>query len=192
VSVSRTDRQTSCHGIVCAMHTRRVVKTGMKPNRNKICIPHIPIIYWFTLPSSRLWSKLPTWQKWSKIFLSPLGVAHAPFACQHWGLPHRLAQGTTSGKGICSVARHHQANTTMCIMCSCCATSPDREVCRCRTIGEIRSGKTLCHDVYLTTASLAANTYCMMDGHTAIAHALCTPRTVGPRVQFSGVCSQSH
>jgi len=24
-----TDRQTSCHGIVCAMHMRRVIKIGL-------------------------------------------------------------------------------------------------------------------------------------------------------------------
>jgi len=55
----------------------------------------------------------------------------------------------------------------------------------------IGSGQTLCHDIYpprpITTVSLAANTYCMMDGHSS-----CAPRTVGPRVQFSGVCEQSH
>ena len=30
----------------------------------------------------------------------------------------------------CSVARHHQANLMVCVVCSCCATSPYREVCR--------------------------------------------------------------
>ena len=53
--------------------------------------------------------------------------------------------------------------------------------------GGIGSGETLCHDIYparpITTVSLAANTYCMMDGHSS-----CAPRTVGPRVQFSGAC----
>jgi len=57
----------------------------------------------------------------------------------------------------------------------------------CRAKGEIRSGETLCHDIYparhITTVFLAANTYCMMDSHS-----LCAPRTVGPRVQFSGAC----
>jgi len=47
------------------------------------------------------------------------------------------------------------------------------------------------HDIYaarpITTVSLATNTYCMMDGHSS-----CGPRTVGPRVQFSGACEQSH
>jgi len=28
------------------------------------------------------------------------GVAHAPFACQRWGLPHRLAQCATPRKGL--------------------------------------------------------------------------------------------
>jgi len=45
--------------------------------------------------------------------------------------------------------------------------------------GGIGSGETLCHDIYparfITTVSLAANTCCMMDGHSS-----CTPRTVGP------------
>ena len=54
-------------------------------------------------------------------------------------------------------------------MCSCCATSPYREVCRAN--GGIGSGETLCHDIYharpITTVSLAANTYCMMDGHSS-------------------------
>jgi len=39
----------------------------------------------------------------------------------------------------------------------------------------------------LTTVSMAANTYCMMNGFSS-----CAPRTVGPRVQFSGACEQSH
>ena len=76
----------------------------------------------------------------------------------------------------------------VCVVCSCCATSPYREVCRAK--GGIRSGETLCH-IYparpITTVSLAANTYCIMDGHTS-----CAPRTVGPRVQFSGACEQSY
>ena len=50
----------------------------------------------------------------------------------------------------------------------------------------MESGDTLCHDIYparpITTVSLAANTYCMMDGHSS-----CTHRTVDPMVQFSGV-----
>ena len=33
------------------------------------------------------------------LFLS-FGVAHAPFAYQRWGLPHRLAQCVTLGKGL--------------------------------------------------------------------------------------------
>ena len=64
-----------------------------------------------------------------------------------------------------------------------------REVCRAK--GGIGSGQTLCHDIYpawpITTVSMAANTYCMMDGHNS-----CASRTVGPRVQFSGACEQSH
>ena len=66
-----------------------------------------------------------------------------------------------------------------CVVCSCCATSPYREVCRAK--GGIGSGETLCHDIYparpITTVSLAANTYCMMDGHSS-----CAPRTVGPNL----------
>jgi len=64
-----------------------------------------------------------------------------------------------------------------------------REVCRAK--GGIGSGETLCHEIYparpITTVSLAANTYCMMDGYSS-----CAPRTVGPRVQFIGACEQSH
>jgi len=41
-------------------------------------------------------------------------------------------------------------------------------------------GETLCHDIYparpITIVSLAANTYCMMDGLSSRA-----PRAVGPR-----------
>jgi len=59
----------------------------------------------------------------------------------------------------------------VCVVCSCCATSPYREVCRAK--GGIGSGETLCHDIYharpITTVSLAANTYCMMDGHSSSA-----------------------
>jgi len=59
--------------------------------------------------------------------------------------------------------------------------------------GGIGSGEILYHDIYparpIANVSLAANTYCMMDGLS-----LCAPRTVGPRVQFSGtcVCEQRH
>ena len=56
---------------------------------------------------------------------------------------------------------------------------------------QICGGETLCHDIYparpITTVSVAANTHCMMDGHSSYA-----PRTVDPRVQFSGACEQSH
>jgi len=34
----------------------------------------------------------------------------------------------------------------VCVVCSCCATSPYREVCRAK--GGIGSGATLCHDIY--------------------------------------------
>jgi len=65
----------------------------------------------------------------------------------------------------------------VCVVCSCCATSYYREVCRAK--GGIRSGQTLCHDIYparpITTVSLAVNIYCMMDGHSSSA-----PRTVDP------------
>ena len=54
----------------------------------------------------------------------------------------------------------------VCLVCSCCTTSPHREVCG--ATGGIGSGETLCHDIYpaqpITTVSLAANTYYMMDG----------------------------
>ena len=66
----------------------------------------------------------------------------------------------------------------VCVVCSCCATSPYREVCRAK--GGIGSGETLCHDIYparpITTVSLVANTYCRMDGHSSRA-----PRTLNHR-----------
>ena len=34
----------------------------------------------------------------------------------------------------------------VCVVCSCCATSPYSEVCR--TKGDIGSEETLCHDIY--------------------------------------------
>jgi len=53
------------------------------------------------------------------------------------------------------------------------------------------SGETLCNGIYpawpITTVSLAANIYCMMDGLSSR-----TSCAVGPRVQFSGTCEQSH
>jgi len=46
--------------------------------------------------------------------------------------------------------------------------------------GGFGSGETLSHDIYharpITNVSLAANTYCMMEGHSS-----CAPLTVGPR-----------
>jgi len=63
----------------------------------------------------------------------------------------------------------------VCVVCSCGTTSPYRDVCRAK--GGIGSGEILCHDIYstrpITTVSLAANTYCMMDGHSS-----CAPHTV--------------
>ena len=50
------------------------------------------------------------------------------------------------GRDYCSVARHHQANLMVCVVCSCCATCPYREVCRAK--GGIANGETLCHDIY--------------------------------------------
>jgi len=77
----------------------------------------------------------------------------------------------------------------VCVVCSCCATSPYREVYRVK--GGIGSGETLRRDIYparpITTVSLPTNTYCMMDGHSS-----CAPCTVDPRIQFSGACEQSH
>jgi len=52
------------------------------------------------------------------------------------------------------------------MVCVVVALSPYREVCMAK--GGIRSGETLCHDIYpaqpITTVSLAVNSYCMMDG----------------------------
>ena len=49
--------------------------------------------------------------------------------------------------------------------------------------------QTLCHDIYaarpITTVSVAPNTYCMMYGLSSS-----TPRTMGPKVQFSNLCEQ--
>ena len=41
---------------------------------------------------------------------------------------------------ICTTTHytHHQANLMVCVVCSCCATSPYREVCRAK--GGIGSG----------------------------------------------------
>jgi len=69
-----------------------------------------------------------------------------------------------------------QANLMVCVVCSCCATSLYKEVCRAK--GGIGSGETLCHDIYparpITTVSLAVNTYCIMDGLSS-----CTPWAPG-------------
>jgi len=89
----------------------------------------------------------------------------------------------------------------VCVVCSFCATSPYREVCRAK--GGIQSGETLCHDIYparpITTVSLATNTYCMMDLYSS-----CTPWAPGsnlalrvnraiddrPRMQQEAICYQ--
>ena len=123
------------------------------------------------------------------LFLSLLGwhtlPSHASAEACLTGWPNAQPQGRDYG----SVARHHHANLKVCLVCSCCATSPYRELCRAKE--GIGSGETLCHDIYpaqpITTVSLAANTYCMMDGHSS-----CAPRTVGPRVQCSSACKQNH
>ena len=72
--------------------------------------------------------------------------------------------------------RQRHDDHTVCVVCSCCATSPYREMCRAK--GGSGRRETLCDDIYpawpITTVSLAANTYCMMDGHSSSAS-----RTVG-------------
>ena len=77
------------------------------------------------------------------------------------------------------------------VVCNCCATSPYSEVCRAKEESGLGSGEPLCHDIYparpITTVSLAANTYRMMDGHSLYAL-----RTVDPMVQFNGAWEQSH
>ena len=100
-------------------------------------------------------------------FFSYLGrnilPSHASAEACLTGWPNAQPQG----RDQCSVAQHHQANLMVCVVCSCCMTSPYREVCIAK--GGIGSSKTLCHDIYharpITTVSLATNTYCMMDGH---------------------------
>jgi len=104
-----------------------------------------------------------------------------------WGGTRSLRMPTLRPALQAGPMRNHREGTS--VVCSCCATSPYREVCTAK--GGIGSGETLCHNIYparpITTVSLAANTYCMMDGHSSSA-----PRTVGTRVQFSGTCEQSH
>jgi len=110
----------------------------------------------------------------------------APMPASQAGPMHNLKEGTSVVLHDTSIVSRL---TWWCVLCSCCATSPYRKVCRAK--GGIGSGETLCHDIYpvrpITTVSLAANTYWMMEGLSSR-----TPRTVGPRVQFSGACEQSH
>jgi len=65
----------------------------------------------------------------------------------------------------------------VCVVCSCCATSSYGEVCRAK--GGIGSEETWCYDIYtarsITTVSLAANIYCMMDSHSLYALASWAP-----------------
>ena len=91
----------------------------------------------------------------------------------------------------------------VCVVCSCCATSPYRELCRAK--GGIGSGETSCHDIYparpITTVSLAANTYSWW---MAIAHVHLAPWAPGsnsavrvnraindwPGIQQAAICYQ--
>ena len=78
----------------------------------------------------------------------------------------------------------------MCVQCV--VVSRPLLIERCvNTKGGIGSGEIMCHDIYparpITTVSVAANTYCMMDDLSS-----CATRTVGPSVLFSGACKQSH
>ena len=75
-------------------------------------------------------------------------------------------------------------------VCSVLAARPPfkREACIRGKGGNGRgSGEISCHDIYparpITTVSLAANTYCMMDGVSSRA-----PRAVGSIVQCGGPC----
>ena len=67
-------------------------------------------------------------------FLSPLGwhmLLHANAEVCLTGWPNAQPQG----RDECSVVRHHQANLMVCVVCSCCVTSPYREVCRAKGLG---------------------------------------------------------
>jgi len=61
-----------------------------------------------------------------------------------------------------SPVRDRRSTTVPCTVCSCCVTSPYREVYRAK--GGIGSGETSSHDIYparfITTVSLTTNTYC--------------------------------
>ena len=68
-------------------------------------------------------------------FLSPLGwhmlPLHANAEVCLTGWPNAQPQG----RDECNVVRHHQANLMVCVVCSCCVTSPYREVCRAKGLG---------------------------------------------------------
>ena len=50
------------------------------------------------------------------------------------------------GISVVFVTRHHQANLMVCVVCSCCAISPYREVCRAK--GGIRSAERPCAMIF--------------------------------------------
>jgi len=83
--------------------------------------------------------------------IQQLNGIHASFFLSYSGwhtLPsHASAEACLTGwpnaqpqRRECSVARHHQANLMVCVVCSCCVTCPYREVCRAK--GRIGNGET--------------------------------------------------
>ena len=104
-------------------------------------------IHYATFMGLRWWLRLSVVYSWEPpFFLSYLGwhtlPSHASAEACLTGWPN----AQPLGRDWCSVARHHQANLMVCVVCICCATSPYREVCRAK--GGIRSGETLCHNIY--------------------------------------------
>jgi len=76
----RTDRQTSFHGIVRAMHTRRAVKTIVIP---LICFVRMTVLRW----SSQTW----WWWQWEWCELQRLSLDHVrtPLPmCHRWMFAH--------------------------------------------------------------------------------------------------------
>jgi len=67
-------------------------------------------------------------------------------------------------------------NVMVCVVCSCVVVAQPLLIERCVGLREGSgpgNGETLCHDIYparpITTVSLAAITYCMVDGHSSSA-----------------------